>query len=261
MMYQRFKRGLVKPSELALYLRDSSTWIVAYLFLLLVIMMLPFFVAEYSYSGMTSREYRILDESIPTLISDNYKIENGKLIIPLEVRERDLFVTAGAYTIAINNAPTDIESTLSRFTFVDEGIRYSIFGREIGYFTYESVGLENYNFNDYSSINKQLLLNALNSILLNHQFENKFSQTVFQALILIFEYLFVVTMVALLFRSDIPYRFRFKMTVYASTIYVIFSVLAQSFMVEFLMLVGFVLLLFYTFRAMSFILVKKVNDE
>ena len=172
-----------------------------------------------------------------------------------------MFVTAGAYTIAINNAPTDIESTLSRFTFVDEGIRYSIFGREIGYFTYESVGLENYNFNDYSSINKQLLLNALNSILLNHQFENKFSQTVFQALILIFEYLFVVAMVALLFRSDIPYRFRFKMTVYASTIYVIFSVLAQSFMVEFLMLVGFVLLLFYTFRAMSFILVKKVNDE
>jgi hypothetical protein len=182
MMYQRFKRGLVKPSELALYLRDSSTWIVAYLFLLLVIMMLPFFVAEYSYSGMTSREYRILDESIPTLISDNYKIENGKLIIPLEVRERDLFVTAGAYTIAINNAPTDIESTLSRFTFVDEGIRYSIFGREIGYFTYESVGLENYNFNDYSSINKQLLLNALNSILLNHQFENKFSQTVFPSI-------------------------------------------------------------------------------
>ena len=33
MMYQRFKRGLVKPSELALYLRDSSTWIVAYLFI------------------------------------------------------------------------------------------------------------------------------------------------------------------------------------------------------------------------------------
>src|SRR5690554_5498113 len=147
-MYSRFKRGLLIPSELAIFLKDSWIRLVAYFFLLVLISMLPFMIAEYPYQGMTSLEYRLIDLGIQNNISGDYGIVDGRLEIPFELRDRDLYMTVGAYTIAINNTPSSIDNQVARFTFLTEGIRYSALGNQIAYYEYTALGLENYSFDD-----------------------------------------------------------------------------------------------------------------
>ncbi len=260
-MYARFKRGLLIPSELPIFLKDSWGRLVAYFFLLVAITMLPFFVAEYPYQGMTSQEYQMIERNIQNTISGDYGIVDGVLSIPIELREKDIYLTAGAYTIAINNAPTGIENQIARFTFLTEGIRYSALGNNIAYYEYATLGLENYSFSDYSPQNKEKIILALDSVLKENQLANKSVQTGFQFLISSFEVIFIVSLTALFFRREVPYLYRFKMSLYATTIYVICTLFSVIFALEILALIGLILVMVYNFKALNFVIIKKVNDE
>ncbi len=260
-MYSRFKRGLLIPSELPIYLKDTWVRLVTYFFLLVLISMLPFMIAEYPYQGMTSLEYRLIDSGIQTYISGDYGIVDGKLEIPFELRDKDLYMVAGAYTIAINNTPSSIDNQVARLTFLNEGIRYSALGYEVAYYSYVDLDLENYDFNDYSDLNKARLIGTLDSILKQNQFANKISQTILQFLISAFEVIFIVSLTALFFRKEVPYRYRFKMSLYATTIYVVCALFSIIFAFEILTIVGLILVMAYNYKALNFVIIKQVRNE
>lgn len=260
-MYSRFKRGLLIPSELPIFLKDTWVRLVTYFFLLVLISMLPFMIAEYPYQGMTSLEYRLIDSGIQTYLSGDYGIVDGKLGIPFELRDKDIYMTAGAYTIAINNTPSAIDNQVARLTFLSEGIRYSALGYEFAYYSYTELGLENYDFNDYSNDNKEKLLITLDAILRQNQFANKFSQTILQLSISAFEVIFIVSLTALFFRKEVPYRYRFKMSLYATTIYVVCALFSILLALEILTIVGLILVMVYNYKALNFVIIKQVKDE
>src|SRR5690606_22588575 len=118
-----------------------------------------------------------------------------------------------------------------------------------------------YTFSDYSKANKEKLITAINSILKENQLVNKLTQTFLQFSISAFELLFVVALSALFFKPEIPYRFRFKMSLYAATIYTVCTFFSVVTTIELFSLVGLILLMIYTYKALNFVIIKKVKDE
>ncbi len=254
-MYQRFKRGLVKPSELSLYLKDSWARIGTYFFLLTLIIMLPFFITEYTTAGFTGHQMSVISAEFQQRLSGPYEIVDGELTIPSENLQDVKYVSIDLYTIGLINRPSNLEYQVIELVFTTTGIRYSVLRSNSMLYPYSEIGLENFSFNDYSSQNKDRLIYALNQVLSSNQVSNKTFQTMIFWFSTIFELMFLILIASLFNRGQMAYPFKLKIAVYASTIYVMCSLLAVLFGFGLLVYAGILMLVIYMNRAFSQIII------
>ena len=80
-MYNRFKTGLLKPSEIGKYFKDSWLRVWAYFFMLVLIQILPFTVFVMVQDGLSVDEYQTIESSFREHLSGNHSIQNGLLVI------------------------------------------------------------------------------------------------------------------------------------------------------------------------------------
>jgi len=253
-MYNRFKTGLLKPSEIGKYFKDSWLRVWAYFFMLVLIQILPFTVFVMVQDGLSVDEYQTIESSFREHLSGNHSIQNGLLMIPSESLNEPRYFVMDAYTIGIINTPSQQLSGLN-ITFIDEGVRFSVSTLYRKYYSYESLGLHDFEFNDYSTLNVQKFMRAINTIVKDNQvFSKGFSLGVFIASTVI-ELLFISFLASSFTFTIIPFKVRYKIAVYVSTVYVIGSLFALVLYTSLIQLIGMIAVIVYMRIALSKLMV------
>lgn len=253
-MYERFKRGLLKPKEIGLYLKDSWRRVWIYFFLLSAILMIPVFILESTYSGLSSQELNIINENFVTAIAGDYKIEDSKLIFPEDYNQRK-YLNLGYYTLNIKNGPISYENMITLY-FQEEGIQILFFNVEGGFKPYDELGLSNFDFSDYSTENKVKFGNAINVFVKDYNFETKVIYLIFVFVATIFDLILMITVASFFGPFGVPFKLKFKVGVYASTVYVIMVLFANLFNIEYLIYLGMILMIIYIKKVFTMIIMR-----
>src|SRR5690606_7290912 len=112
-------------------------------------------------------------------------------------------------------------------TFLSEGIRYGVLGNEVAYYSYSGLGLGQFDFNDYSFQNKAKLVGAINKVFIENDGTNKTIQIFIYFFISFIEVIFLVLLAALFTNPKVPYKLRFKIAIYAATIYIFLNLFSM----------------------------------
>lgn len=250
-MYQRFKRGLFIPSELSLHLKDSWLKVWGYFFLLLILSALPFLMIAVASDGLTHQEKMLIKENYTESLSGTHQIVDGKLIIEPEFLNHDKYIRINLYTIGIVNTPTSPEYQGIRLIFITDGVRLSTFNVVSQTYTYEALGLQNFDFSDYSTGNIDRLVKAVNIIFIEHSTTTKISNSFVLLGSHFIELIFFVLITAAFTRHVLPFKFKFKIAVYVLTVYVVASLFALFFNNGLFVFIGIILMMVYMRRAFS----------
>ncbi|VEU82842.1 DUF1189 family protein [Acholeplasma hippikon] len=253
-MYQKFKRGLLKPRELGLYLADSwgKTW--SYFFLLAAILFLPLIAIESTYSGLSTGELNTIEENYRTYFVSDSKVIDGKLVYDVNLKDSKQLVI-GFYDVDFYQGETLYQSMVT-LKFKETGIELKTLGFQIAFKSYEELGLNNFDFNDYSITNRQKLSNALNKMVIDNNIPVKIIYLVFALISTLFDLLVMVAIAAYFGPLRFPFKVKFKISVYCATIYAVFVLFANLFNLEILVFIGMIALVAYIRRAFSTIIMR-----
>jgi len=213
--------------------------------------MIPFAIVILPVNGLRSDEIIAIEDNFSTRFYGPYEIVDGKLIINPQNLTDEKYLSIDNYTIRLIGRPLDPEVRSYEYVFLEEGIRFTLLGSEYGYYPYEALGLEDYSFNDYSSNNIEKFVKAINYIRKDNDLEVKTFQMSVYFGAGILQTLFFVLLTALLSRTQLPFKLRFKLTLYTSTIYVMCMIFGLLFGLNFLVWIGMLLLIIYSQIALS----------
>ena len=250
-MYQQFKRGLFIPSELSLHLKDSWLKVWVYFFLLLMLASLPFIMVALANDGLSYQEKILFKESYTDTLSGTHKIIDGELVIEPQYLNRDKYMRIDVYTIGIVNTPTSPEYQGIRMIFTTTGVRLTTFNIVAQTYSYDELGLFNFDFSDYSTNNIDRLIKSIDRIIIEHRAPTKVFQTMVVVMSTCFELMFFALISAAFSRHPLPFKFKFKISVYVLTVYVVASLFALFLNNGLFIFVGIILMMIYMRTAFS----------
>lgn len=250
-MYQRFKRGLFIPSELAIYLNDTWLKVWVYFFLLVTIASLPFLMVSYGSYGFSNAEKIAFKDNYVTTLSGSHQIVDGELFIASENLGNARFLRLDIYTIGIVNTPTSPEYQGIRMIFTSNGIRLSTLQVPNRLYSYSELGIENFDFSNYSTQNIDQLIRALDIIVKDHHVTTKVYQTFLILGSTFIELMFFVLISAAFAKQMMPFNLKFKIAVYVLTVYVITSLFALILNTGIFIFIGIILMMIYMRLAFS----------
>lgn len=255
-MYQRFKRSLIKPSELGMYLKDSWIRIWVYFFLLIILGTLPFLFIIYANPGLSSSQIQNISANFVDTLQGDYQVVDGSLVMPVELESKINIHEFDLYAIVISHAPKQFGYQQVGINFNKDYVSFHVSVYLVKTYTYSELGLNGFNFNDYSDQNINRFIKTINFIVSDNQTYNKAFQTLNVFINYLIEYLFFILMGVFLNRFLMKFSLKFKIAVYALTIYVILGLFSILFSLPILAFVGIVLLVVYLNKAFSKIIVN-----
>src|SRR5690554_369614 len=250
-MYQKFKRGLLRPSELSLYLKDSWLKVWAYFFLLLILAALPLVILALVSTGLSNQEKLAIKSQYTQTLQSPHQIVDGELIIDYGQLLEDRYLRLDIYTVGLINTPTSPEFQGMRMVFVKDGIRLTKFMTMTQMYTYDEVGLQNFKFSNESSDNVDRLIKAIDQIVMDHSTSAKTFQVSVILMSLCIELLFFTLLTALFTRYLIKFKYKFKIAVHVLTVYVVASLFALFTNNGLFIFLGIILMMTYMRRAFS----------
>lgn len=250
-MYQKFKRGLLRPSELSLYLKDSWLKVWAYFFLLLILAVLPFVLLALASTGLSDQEKLAIKSQYEQTLQSPHQIVDGELIIDYSQLLEDRYLRLDIYTVGLINTPTSPEFQGMRMIFVKDGIRLTKFMTVTQMYTYEELGLQNFKFSNERSDNVDRLIKAIDQIIIEHNASAKTFQVSVIFMSLCIELLFFTLLTALFSRYPITFKYKFKIAIHVLTVYVVASLFALFFNNGLFIFIGIILMMTYMRRAFS----------
>ena len=250
-MYLRFRSALLQPKMIPHFIKDSWLKVWGYFFLLMIVLMIPFAITIVPVNGLRGDEILAIEENFSSRFFGPYEIENGKLLIEAHNLTDEKYLSIDNYTIRLLGRPLNSDVRNFEYIFLEEGIRFTLLGREYGYYPYEELGLQNFTFNDYSNKNIETFVKAINYIRKDNDFEIKSFQLSLYFGAGVAQTLFFILLTALLTRTQLSFKNRFKLIMYASTIYVICVTFGLLFGLNFLSWIGMLLLIIYSQIALS----------
>lgn len=254
-MYKRFLSGLSKPREIILYLKDSWLKVWVYLILLAVLLTVPFFIAETTYSGFSSHEITQISSKFQSNLSGPYQIKDSVLIIPTENIYDVRGISVTSYTINLINAMPSSSSMIT-LNFEENGIHIQFLNLINSFQTYKNIGLENYNFADYSPENIQILNNAFQNLLKKYDVIIKSIYLGYVFLSNIVDIILITALVSLAIRSKLKFKHKFKLAVYNATIYAVLVFYSNIFNMSFLTYVAMFVFLMRQKKTLSTIIMR-----
>ncbi|WIF88722.2 hypothetical protein [Acholeplasma laidlawii] len=250
-MYQRFKRALLIPSELYLYLKDSWLNVWVYFFLMLMLTALPFMMITWANTGFSDRNKIEIKEQFVENLSGTHKIVAGELIVEQEFLNSDKYINLDIYTIGIVNAPTSLEYQGIRIILIKDGVELYTFGVLAKTYSYDELGLSDFDFSDYSLTNIDKFIRGINLIAIEYSGPTKVFSSFVTLLSSAIELIFFVIISATFSRTLIPFKFKFKIAVYVLTPYVVMSLFALFLGSGLFIFLGIILMMIYMRIAFS----------
>ncbi len=255
-MYSRFKDSLVAPSNIVKYIKDKNSIVFSYFFLLIIFLTLPVVIFEISYFGLTSGQITNLSNNYSEKLSGPYEIVDNKLVIDINNYDLVKYIEIDYYTIGIINTPSRLLNYYYRITFTENGLNYvSLIGDVRKTYSYNELGIDNFDFDDISKANIDKFIKAINVVVKDNQTSYKMMMIAGSFFAGIFEVLILILLIALLNRHPMPYKLKLKLMFYAITPYIILTFFGTVFNLGFISFIGIILSSIYLRKATEKIMV------
>lgn len=249
-MYKRFKESLTKPSGLILYLKDTWLRIWLYFFLLTFIMLLPTIFKVVTIETFDKHTTQDLYNMIGN-IDKPYRIEDGTLVDAHIDGDKTFESSFGSYAVYINKSNQLNVNTLYHFEFQKEGLAFYILDGETVFRTYEQLNLEQFDFYDKTLENQMMLVTAFNTLYQSNAIGIKIAEVGLTTLGIALQLLLIIAVLSLFNSKPIKYKYKFKINVYAATIYAVVLLFAELFQIGLFLYLGVILMFFVSARAFS----------
>jgi len=226
-MFKRLTTSLTKPPLAVFFMKDSWGKVILYLILLPTLLMLPAWLKILVNPGMSLDRYQQLMTAIEKdLTLSNTLIVDGTLITTETAKTQ-----FEHFEININSyEPTQDKI---HFVFLSNDLAIYVIGTEITRASYETIGLENYDFSDTTSDNRLILASGIRALYEENAIftTSEIFLAYFKGLFDFVFYALIMTLFMMIFTRalPIPFGMRFKLSIYLTTIAIFIELLALLF--------------------------------
>ncbi|WP_026399884.1 hypothetical protein [Acholeplasma equifetale] len=238
-MYHQFKTSLFHPKRIIMFLNNSYVKLWVYFFLLMFILTIPTILLTFKFDTMAPHDIQTMELGYKDYFKGSAKIENGLLYIEDSYNKSYTF---GMYQISMSHQFIRSEAVI-HIEFQEDRIRVHILNIFKYDQTYFDLGFDEFDFNDYSTKNIEhfttLMLKTLKPIEVHTKILYVFIEFIKYSI----EALMLIILSTFLTRLPLPFKYKFKGGVYASTIYVILCFFGIVFNMAILNLLGIIMLI------------------
>jgi len=242
-MFKRMTTSLSKPPLAVFFMKDSWGRALLYLFFIPLLLTIPLLIQSAIKPGMTISRYDQLVQVIQTDFTvPNTTIQNGILTY-----ESDKKVKFDHFTLYIGNLEMDQSTIAIRFESADLVLYMNRV--EIDRMSYEEINLLEHDFSINSLENSKKLSSSIR-VLYNENDSLMMIDIMLLYFFGLYDYIFYVLLMAIMMmifvpRIQIPFRYRFKLSIYLSTILIFLQLALSLFGLSQLDFLGVFALYFY----------------
>lgn len=255
-MFKRMTTSLTRPPLAVFFMKDTWVRAILYLFFIPLFLTIPVILKTSINPGMPIQRYELMIEVLnKDIMGIDAKIENGVLTY-----EETTKTSFDYFTIYIGTQTSARDSI--GFVFTEDKVQMMVSGVSFNEQTYLSLGLETYDFQDLSNENVRLLAASIKSFY-DQEPTIIYMDVMLTYLLGVFDYVFYIFFSALLMmiffsRVQLKFRYRVKLSIYLTTIYVFSTLIFTLFNVPQLEFISVALISIYhiwAYRSMK--LIKK----
>jgi hypothetical protein len=226
-MFKRLKTSISNPPQIINYMKDSWWRVILYLLLVPILLTIPLIVRSFVTDEMTSNRYALIVDTI----SSDFRSNDAQIIDGVFTSTSKVTAKFEYFNFIIGDADYDPSSV--NIVFGESDLIMYISSVEIDRRSYEDLNLSNH---DFSSIDINEIKELAFSIRLFFEGQSVISMmdvllTYFTGL---FDYIFYVLLLGLLGtlfiqRAPIPFKFRLKLSIYLTTVFVVIEFILALF--------------------------------
>ena len=242
-MFKRMTTSLSKPPLAVFFMKDSWVRALLYLFFIPLLLIIPLLIQSTIQKGMSISRY----DALVQVIQKEFTTQNTSITDGILTYESSLKINIDYFFIHLGNQETERSQIVLKFETEDIVLYMS--NTEFARKSYEDIHLMDHDFSDNSLENSRKLANAI-KVFYDEQ------DIFFMAdLIVIYRdglynyvfYVFLMVIMMMLFvpQIQIPYRYRFKLSIYLSTILIFIQLILALFGLSQLEFISIFALYFY----------------
>jgi hypothetical protein len=226
-MLERIRTSLTKPPLAVFFIKDSWGKVVRHLFLMPLLLLLPLILTALIRPGMDPERYQSMKTAVTKdIIGIDTKIDSSRLIDPEPARADFAY-----YTIYVGEQ----EQSFSSLAVVFEEEHLVLMANQIVIerASYEHLGLIDFDFADPTDAEISRLTLSIKSFLddvslllfvdLNYTYIIGLIDYVLMTLFM------TLVMMLFIYRIELPFKHRFKLSVYLTTVYVVVELILVLF--------------------------------
>ncbi len=253
-MFKKFTTSLSKPPLTIFFMKDSWFRVIFYVIFVTFLIVLPSLIKVTINPSMEYQRYQTMQE----LIKSDFRVDNA------EIKDGILTYEAFGETsfdyFSIYLGKNVLNSRTLNFVFEEENLVLYMVDVELDRLSYKTLNLENY---DFSSTENADIVRL--SVALKHAYEKQtfilIGEVFATYIITLLDYLFIalfmsVLMVFFVSQIPMPFMYRFKLSLYLSTIYAVLQLILILFNASGLNILGIMAVYFYhvwAFRSIKII--------
>ena len=226
-MFKRLTTSLSQPKKVFFFMKDSWFRVIVYALLIPLLLSIPFFLTMTTANGprMSAVRYDLLK----TAIQDDFRVQGAKIIDGVLTYERTQSASFDLFTLYIGESEQNKQTI--NFVFSKNYLVTYINETKIDQISYSDLNLENHDFSSTDAAEIMELAVALR-VFIEGQSVVIWTDFAVAYLFNLTEYLLVGGLMGLLMllfisRIKIPYKYRIKMSIFLTSIWV-FSELALT---------------------------------
>ncbi|MDO9628320.1 MAG: DUF1189 family protein [Acholeplasmataceae bacterium] len=217
-MFKRMTTSLSKPPLAVFFMKDSWGRALLYLFFLPLLLIIPILGKSAINPGMSIERYDTLIQSI----QKNFTVQNTTIIDGVLSYEGSAKAKFDHFSLYIGNQ----EMERSTIALIFEETELVLYMNKIEFerVNYEEINLMNHDFSDNSLANSRKLASSI-KIFYDEQDIFLTTDVMLTYLFGLYDYTFYVLLMAIMMmlfvpNVQIPFRYRLKLSIYLSTIYI-----------------------------------------
>lgn len=236
-MFKRFITSISKPPLTVYFMKDSWWRIVGYILLVPILLVLPSILSNMINPKMSNDRFDALIE----VIQEDFRVDQAIITDGILSVSNEKKADFDYFQLVIGTNQYD--DTSLNIAFLEEDVVIILSNMEFQRFSYESLGLLNHDFSSTDLNDIKVLAIAIKSIIET----SSIAQTMDSSLIYflgLYDYIFNIVILSLFSMvffqiGPMPFSYRFKLSVYLSTITVLVAFILQLFNLSSLSLLGF----------------------
>ena len=257
-MLKRLTTSISRPSKTVFFMKDSWKRVVLYIFLLPLFLMIPLILTRLVDHSMSLERY----DAMVQVIEDDFRSQNATIVDGILSYETPINASVlGLFTFYLGDQ--DLSNRTFNFVFEENGLTFYVARYRIEKVSYADLNLLNHDFSSTDSEALRTLSLAL-KLYIEEQSYIAFADISAEYIYGLLDYVFIallMTFVMLMFINHVqfPFKFRFKLSVYLSSIWIVSELILSLFHLEQLEIISMLLVYVYHILAYrSFKVITKV---
>ncbi|MCF7931327.1 MAG: hypothetical protein K9L02_07445 [Acholeplasmataceae bacterium] len=248
-MFKRLTTSISRPSKTVFFMKDSWKRVILYILLLPLFLLIPLLLTRLVDHSMSIDRYDAMTE----IIEEDFRIENASIVDGVLSYETPINASVlGLFTFYIGDQ--DLSNRTFNFVFEENGLTFYVARYQIEKVSYADLNLLNH---DFSSTDPEALrtLGLALKLYIEEQSYIAFADISAQYIYGLMDYVFIALLMAfvmLLFINHVqfPFKLRFKLSVYLSSIWVVSEFILALFHLEQLEIIS--MLLVYVYHILAY---------